>query len=246
MLMYEKSGGNDMTRIYCCITGIVLLLFLANFGPIHAAGGESVLKVGSADKLTNILRTLDWDHEGPYTAKGVCLSEDIEITRSFTLAAKDVVVPAECSKRDDCRKAVTMVIPKDMKGVKCVRIENVLGTEHCVQVDLAEKSIFRLRGKLVDTHPWTYNFIPVVELVQASVDGCQPGELQCTRDKTCWKSFNSYCRYCLERSVTTCACENEKGLLPDRTSCSFFISGDLMCLGKCRDGQCVADDERCR
>ena len=235
-----------MTRIHYSILGIVLLLLLGNSGLSQAGTNEQSLKIDSAGKLINALHTLNWDHEGPYTAQGIHLSGDIEITRAFILTARDVAVPTVCSKRDDCRKAVTMIIPKNMTGVKCIKTEEVLGTEHCIQADLSEKSTFRLRAKLIDTHPWTYNFIPVIEFVQASADGCKPGELQCARDKTCWKDFNSYCRYCLERPVETCACQNEKGSLPDKTACNFFISGDLICSGKCRDGQCAAIDERCR
>lgn len=236
-----------MKRVHhWCIIGMVSLLLLGSFGPIRAAADEPVLRIDSAAKLANILRTLNWDAEGPYRAKRVRLSGDIEITRAFALPAKDIAVPAECLRRDDCRKAVTMVIPKNMKGVKCAKTENVLGTEHCIQADFSEKSTFRLRAKLFDTHPWTFNFIPVLEFVQASTDGCKPGESPCARDKTCWNGFNTYCRYCLERSIETCACQNEKGSLPDKTACHFFISGDLVCSGKCRDGKCVAADERCR
>ncbi len=200
MLMYEVSGGRTMTRIYCCMIGIAFLLLLGNSSLIQAGTNEQSVKIDSAGKLINILRTLKWGREGPYTAQGIQLSRDIEITRSFLLNAKDVAVPAACLKRDDCRKSVTMIIPGNMTGVKCVKTEDVLGTEHCIQADVSEKSTFRLRGKLVDTHPWTYNFIPVIEFIEATTHGCKPGELQCARDKTCWKNFNSYCRYCLERS----------------------------------------------
>lgn len=235
-----------MTRILCCMMGMVCLLLLGGLGPIEAATDEPALKIDSSAKLTNVLRALHWDPQGPYTAKGARLSGDIEITRAFVLAAKDIAVPAECLRRDDCRRAVIMEIPANMRGVRCARTENVLGTERCVQAELSEKSTFRLRGKLYDTHPWTFNFMPVLEFVEATAAGCKPGQLQCARDKTCWDGFNTYCRYCLERSIRTCACQNQKGPLPDKTACHFFISGDLVCSGECRDGNCVAADERCR
>ncbi len=204
------------------------------------------LKVDNLDKLVDIIRVLNWDREGPYTAQGINITRDIEITRSVILTANDIPIPASCIKRDDCRHAVTMVIPADMKSIRCMKTEDVLGAQHCTQAQILEKATFRLRAKLIDTHPWKYNFVPVLEFVQASTQGCRQGELQCVKDKTCWKNFNMYCRYCLGLPVEKCACRSEKGLLPDRTACSFFISGDLVCSGKCRDGQCEANDARCR
>ena len=247
MLIYKIMGGYTMTRMHGLLAGIVFLLLLVSSGLAQAAPDDETVKVDSAGKLAGVIRALNWDREGPYTtAQGMNVSRDIETTRSVSLTAKDIAIPAVCLKRDDCRKAVTMVIPRDMTRVKCTKTEDVLGTEHCVEAMIMEKTIFRIRGKLVDTHPFTYNFIPVVEFLSPSTQGCKPGELQCAKDKTCWKNFNGYCRYCLGRPVDKCACQNEKGPLPDKTACSFFISGDLMCMGKCRDGQCESVDERCR
>ena len=228
------------------IAGIMVVLLSGFFGPASAASDEQYLRVDNSGKLLKAVRSLDWDREGPYKAKAMRLSGDIEATRSFKISAKDIPVPAECSARDDCRKAVTMMIPKDLNGVKCLRTEDVLGTPHCVEALLSEKSTFRLRGKLVDTHPWTYNFIPVIEFVPSAKQGCKPGELLCERDKTCFQHFNGYCRYCLERPARECACQNDKGPLPDQTACNFMISGDYVCMGKCNDGECVSADKMCR
>ena len=235
-----------MARMHGFMIGIVFLLVLACSGLINAAPYEEPVRAGSAGALTGIVRALIWDREGPYTAQAMNLSKDIRVTQRITLAAKDMAVPEVCLKRDDCRKAVTMVIPKDMAGVECVKTEDVMGAPHCVEAVLSQNSTFRIRAKLLDTHPWKYNFIPVVEFTEASTHACKPGELQCLRDKTCWKNFNGYCRYCLARPVERCACQNEKGPLSDGTSCTFFISGDMVCVGKCRDGLCESTDGRCR
>ena len=235
-----------MRRSIFCIAGFLAILLSGVFGPVNAASDEQYLRVDNSGKLLKAVRSLDWDREGPYKAKAMRLSGDIEATRSFKISAKDIPVPAECSARDDCRKAVTMMIPKDLNGVKCLRTEDVLGTPHCVEALLSEKSMFRLRGKLVDTHPWTYNFIPVIEFVSSVKQGCKSGEFLCERDKTCFQHFNGYCRYCLERPPTACACQNEQGPLPDQTACNFMISGDYICMGKCSDGQCVSTDKMCR
>ncbi len=234
-----------MTRMHHFLIDIVLLFIVMGPGLAGAAPQETV-RIANAGSLTGVVRALAWDREGPYTAKAMNISKDIQIVRKITLDAKDIAVPEACLKRDDCRKAITLVIPRGMAGVECLKTEDVMGARHCTEVVLSEKSTFRIRAKLVDTHPWKYNFIPVVEFIEASTHACEPGELQCPGDKTCWKSFNGYCRYCLGIPVEKCACRNEKGALPDETVCTFFISGDMACMGRCRGGLCESADARCR
>lgn len=227
-------------------TGIVFLLLACSPGVTHAATDPQAVRADDAGTLAGIVRTLDWGREGPYTFRSVNVSGDIQTARKITFKAKDVAPPAACLKRDDCRKAVTMVIPGDVACVKCVETVDVMGTAHCSQAVLSQNCGFRLRVKLVDTHPWKYNFIPVIEFLQPSSAGCRPSEIECVKDKTCWKNFNSYCRQCLGHPVEKCVCRNERGPLPDRTACTFMISGDMICVGDCRDGQCEPTDERCR
>lgn len=234
-----------MTRMHGFIISIALLFIITGPGVVGAAPDEAV-RIDDAGSLTAVVRALTWDREGPYTARTMHISKDLQITRKVTLPAKDIPVPEACLKRDDCRKAITMVIPKDMAGAECVKTEDVMGTRHCIEAVFLEKSTFRIRAKLVDTHPWKYNFIPVVEFIGASTHACKPGELKCPGDNTCWKNFNGYCRYCLGVPVERCACRNENGQLPDKTACTFFISGDMVCVGKCRDGLCESADGRCR
>lgn len=234
-----------MKRMHTFIISTVLIFVVMAPGVIGAAPEEPV-RIDNTASLTGVIRALKWDREGPYTAQAMNISKDIQIMRKVTLAARDMAVPEACLKRDDCRKAITMVIPKGMAGVECVKTEDVMGTRHCIETVLSEKSTFRIRAKLVDTHPWKYNFIPVVEFIEASTHACKPGELKCPGDKTCWKNFNGYCRHCLGIPVERCACQDEKGPLPDKTQCTFFISGDMVCVGKCRDGLCESTDGRCR
>ncbi len=235
-----------MVRICGFVIGIFVLFIAATACAGELKADAAPVGVDNTGALTGIIRALNWDHEGPYTARALNISKDIQVRRTVTLAAKDIAVPEACLKRDDCRKAVTLVIPKGMAGVQCVKTEDVMGARHCIEAVISEKSMFRISAKLVDTHPWKYNFIPVVEFLEASTRACQPGEFQCVRDKTCWNNFNGYCRFCLGHPVEKCACLNEKGPLPDKTSCMFFISGDMVCTGKCRDGQCESADVRCR
>lgn len=196
------------------------------------------MKADSLKGLIGEIGGLKWDYSGPYSARNSGVSADIDVPGSLSLSAKDIPVPASCLKRDDCRHASVMVIPKGFKGITCTQTENLLGVDYCVAAKLS-KTTFRLRGKMIDTHPWKWNFIPVLEFLAPCSEPCKPGEFRCAADNTCRTGFNGYCRNCLELPAKNCACLNEKGPLPEGTRCTWFISGDVICAGACRNGECV-------
>ncbi|MHB8110776.1 MAG: hypothetical protein ACYDHW_12185 [Syntrophorhabdaceae bacterium] len=225
-----------MKKLIFCI--MILSVFIPG---MSGAADIPKQKIKSTDEFLDKIQRLKWNYTGPYSSGRIDVSGDIELTPGIVIKSKAIPVPSECQGRSDCRPVILMTIAKDVRGISCIKSENILGKEYCISASIAQKTTVRLRGKLVDTHPWEFNFIPVLEIMGSSTTPCTKGQLLCSRDKLCWNSFPEYCRFCLELRVEECACRSEKGIAPDASACMYFVSGDVMCPGKCRNGKCTMD-----
>ena len=60
-------------------------------------------------------------------------------------------------------------------------------------------------------------------------------------DGVCYEAGESYCRLCEGGSKEDCACRGGEGPLAEGESCTYWQSGDVQCVGTCRQGVCEAD-----
>jgi hypothetical protein len=188
--------------------------------------------------LLNIISGLDWTYSGGYTSLPAPVSGDLEVPQALTLTAAEIQAPASCLDRPDCRHAVAIELSKQLPAISCRLTEQVLGGDYCAAVDIPAGSRFRLRGILYDTHPAQWNFISVLQILPASDVPCLADELRCAADSTCFTGFDEYCRSCLGLEKERCACQSPEGSLPEGSDCQYWVSGDVLQSGKCRQGVC--------
>ncbi len=137
---------------------------------------------------------------------------------------------------DPCRVPVRFRVNDAVKGVK------VDGEEYAregVQLQLKAGARFRLRQRVLEFHPETPYYDPVITVEPACELACRAGERRCPATGQCIsEQGDGYCLSCTGRSRAECACRTaDDAPKPDRTVCSF-LSGDYFPSGTCRAGRC--------
>lgn len=191
------------------------------------------VEVGDAAGLLAVLEGLAWDQVGPYSSGSVPDSPDLVITGTITIAGDQVPIPASCLDREDCRH--TAVFAGDRPGATIEGSDGWFEGEP--SLTLADTTV-RLGAALMDTHPGPYNFVPLITVLGPCGEPCNAGQFACQADLSCYGTFDAYCRRCEGRSAPECACRAPEGPLPDGTPCDYFVSGDVIESGTCRNGLC--------
>jgi len=194
--------------------------------------------VTDAAALGALLDEASWSWVGPYTSTRMEVTGDVHFTDAVVFDALDLAVPPGCAGQFDCRQRVGFTLGQDLAGVTCDALDEESWLSLCGTVAFDADTTVRFRATLQDTHPSEWNYVPIIQLLPACEAECAEGELRCPADNTCWSSFESYCRLCLEEDKTICPCQTIDGDAEDGESCSFMVSGDVMCGGECKAGAC--------
>lgn len=203
--------------------------------PINCAAATTV---GDAPALIGVLDGLTWNWVGPYTSKLQIYSDDVEVQGKLTVAGHQLAVPPDCLSRSDCRQQVSFRLASAVSGVTCVKQQTEIPwLDSCDEIAI-ENTTVRFYAAHYDTHPSLYNFVPLITVVASCQTPCAAGALRCQANQSCFASFESYCRLCLERDKQACPCLTAAGNEADGTACDFMVSGDVVCSGECKDGFC--------
>jgi len=187
-------------------------------------------------QLLSILNSLEYEYHGPYSSGHLPITEDIQIIGTVTLSSEQLVVPEECANRNDCRNQVGFEDMYGADGISLSPISSDIPGFSPSSLTLTNIKL-RFRPLLIDTHPWLYNHVPVIMLMPPSDQECNA--IKCEIDQVCYDRYRDYCQHCLALSHQECVCRDEDGIFPDGTFCQFFISGDVIMMGECQDGECI-------
>ena len=200
------------------------------------------ITITSSEDLVAVLAATSWDSLGEYTSGPLSITADLVVSGTVTLEAADLPIPQDCLDRSDCSPAggfwvgapVTGVVGEGEAQGSCVT-----GSARLTITD----ATLRLRPVLYDTHPCEYNFVPFVEVVGPCGSPCGEGAELCPYDGACYQAGATFCRLCTGGDKEACACWGPEGPLDEGASCSYWQSGDVKCIGTCRQGTCAV--ERC-
>lgn len=210
---------------------IILFSFILFIGVLSSCN------INQAFQLVSILNSLEHGSYSPASSGHLPITEDIQIKGTAVITSKQLQVPEECLDRDDCRHSFGFSNPYEVDGVSIIPNSGYFaypaGTLILTNVRV------RFRKLLILTHPWIFNFIPVIVVLPPSDYECEESEIKCEHDQVCYSPF-TYCRHCLELSTQECACRDENGVFPDGTSCGYLTS-DIYIIGECQDGECIPD-----
>lgn len=139
-------------------------------------------------------------------------------------------------KGDPCRVPVRFRVNDAVAGVK-VDGEAVAREGTHLQVKAGAR--FRLRQRVLEFHPETPYYDPLITVEPVCELACRAGERRCPATGQCISDQgDGYCLSCTGRSRPECACRTaDDTAKPDRTSCSF-LSGDYFPTGTCKAGRC--------
>lgn len=132
----------------------------------------------------------------------------------------------------------SFVINSKLPGVTCMQHESVAWLQGCTLLRLSKGATVRFQGAIVDTHPGTYNFTPVIYVHPECSAPCGAGDFLCPTNHICFPGLDDYCRLCQARDKQVCACHTAQGPRPDGTQCQFATSGDTSKGGTCKAGTC--------
>lgn len=142
-----------------------------------------------------------------------------------------------CSgKGDPCRVPVRFRVNEPVAGV---RVDGDTAAREGIRLQVKAGSRFRLRQRVLEFHPETPYYDPLITIEPACTLACKSGERRCPATGLCVsEQGDGYCLSCTGRSRPECACRTaQDALKPDSTSCSF-LSGDYFPTGTCRAGRC--------
>jgi hypothetical protein len=203
------------------------------------------ITVASADDLVAVLAATSWEGSGGYTSGPLPITPDVVVTGTVVLKAADLPIPEDCLRRSDCspRGGFRMGVP--VPGV----LADGGAEGPCISGFSRltfNNTTFRLRPVLYDTHPCEYNFVPLVAVVPPCGSPCEDGQELCPADGACYDAGATFCRLCTGGSKEACACRGPEGPLAEGASCDYWQSGDVQCVGTCRQGTCESADSLCR
>lgn len=207
-----------------------------------AACPEQACEVGATvsnvDTLATLINFTPAVHNARYSTGCLTASSDIAIDGTITLASTDVAVPSDCT--GDCRQEVKFRLRDQPAGVTCHDPEHFFDFTLCGSVTLTSTTV-RVRSLIRDVHPGSPNHLPMVEILPACTTPCADDQFACPATNTCWSSARDYCAYCLGGDNETCACWDGDSPQADGSSCSFYVTGDIVEAGTCEAGRCEAN-----
>ncbi len=218
-------------------------------------GGESVqttevpvlecpepIPIAGPEDLISVLVGTDWRWVGPYSSGGLPVTPDLVVAGEVTIEAGDVPLPESCVEADDCLHEVAF-FDSSLDGVMADGPSAADWIGGYGRLTISDTTV-RLRPTLEDTHPGPYNSVPTVSVLAPCGSACSDGAALCPADGACYGTGgtpSAFCLFCEGKGDRECACSAEPGSLPDGTRCEFYLSGDVICTGECRDGVCVSE-----
>lgn len=176
--------------------------------------------------LLSFLQVLGWTTVARPTSTCLRASDDLRVSRTLTLKAADVALPASCS---GCA-GVTFKLSERAEGVTCL-------DEPVCSALMLSGARFRVRQVLQDPRPVQSVLVPVVEILPPCEAGCMAPEIPCAQNHTCWGDEIDHCRFCRAAPHATCACVGKS----ETEACRLYLTNDLSCTGTCQEGRCVAN-----
>lgn len=198
---------------------------------------EPAVEVSTEAQLVAQLEALTWQWVGPYSSTPLVVSDDVKVIGEVLVDAAKLTVPANCAGRSDCRHEVAFIVPQGMAGVTCKATVDVVWFQACRELSLKDTTL-RFLAMMQDTHPSTWNFVPLIQLKPDCAAPCAADTFRCGTNNLCYASFESHCQLCLGLDKQICPCLTPDGPVDDGTDCNFMVSGDVVCQGKCEDGFC--------
>jgi len=201
------------------------------------ASSFSSCNLNQAFQLLSILNTLEYAYQGPYLSGHLPITQDIQINGTVVITSEQLKIPTECLERNDCRHFFGFSNLYEVDGVNTISSPGIYVAYPPGTLILTNVRV-RFRKLLIDTHPWLFNIIPVIQVLPPSDRECGESEIKCEYDQVCY-SPSAYCQHCLELSPQECACRDQNGTFQDGIKCEFFVSGDAILTGECLEGECI-------
>lgn len=138
---------------------------------------------------------------------------------------------------DPCRVPVRFRVNDGVPGVK---VDGEAIAKEGVRLQVKAGTKFRLRQRVVEFHPETPYYDPIITAEVSCDVPCKTGERRCTATGQCVSDArDGYCLSCTGLSRPECACRTPDGAVkPEGTSCTY-LSGDYFPSGTCKAGRCV-------
>lgn len=204
------------------------------------------LHIRTAGELLSAL-TAKWPRPGVGLSP---VTVDLIADVALTVRSDRLPGPAYCTSRcthqprrvdctgtgDPCRVPVRFRLNEAVSGVK---VDGQNEAREGVQLQVRAGTRFRLLQRVLEFHPETPYYDPLI-IVQPSCNvPCKESERRCAATELCVPNQgDSYCLACRGLSRPECACRTPEGTpLPDATSCTF-LSGDYFPTGTCKQGRC--------
>ena len=213
---------------------IIILIVLMSYA--WGLSSCDCMGVYSSSQLLSILNSLEYEYLEP---RNLPLTEDIQIIGTVTISSEQMEVPEECTiEYNYCRQSVGFENKYEADGISL----SPLSAEYFYPPSSLTLTNVKLRFRplIINTGPWEYNFVPVIQLMPPSDRECEDVQTRCDVDQVCYDSYYSYCIYCLALNQAKCRCRDENGIFDDGTPC-MMISGDVLSEGECQDGECAIE-----
>jgi hypothetical protein len=177
----------------------------------------------------------------------------VELIADVDLVVKSdkLALPAYCKARcthvprrvscvgtgDPCRVPVRFRVNDGVAGVK---VDGEAVAKEGVRLQVKAGTHFRLRQRVLEFHPETPYYDPIITVEHGCDVACKGSERRCAATGQCVPTEgDSYCLACTGLSRPDCACRTADGARkPEGTTCTF-LSGDYFPSGACKAGRCV-------
>lgn len=196
--------------------------------------------IASTEDLVTVLAGASWQVLGGYTSGPLPITPDLVVSGTVGLEASDLPIPETCLGRSDCSPQGGFRIGVPVPGVLAEGEAEGSCVDGFTRLTLTDTTV-RLRPYLRDTHPCQYNFVPAVAVHPACGTACGDGQVLCPVDGVCYDAGTGFCQMCGGGSKEACACQGPEGPLGEGASCRYWQSGDVECVGTCRQGTCEAE-----
>jgi hypothetical protein len=196
--------------------------------------------VSSLEDLLAVLAATPWEGLGGYTSGPLPISPDLVVVGTVVLEASDLPVPEDCLIRPDCSSQGGFRMGVAVPGVAAEGEAEGPCVSGFARLTLTDATL-RLRPVLYDTHPCEFNFVPMVAVVPPCDSPCGEGQILCPLDGVCYEAGEAFCRLCEGGTKEVCSCRGAEGPLGEGASCRYWQSGDVECVGTCRQGVCAAE-----
>ena len=140
-------------------------------------------------------------------------------------------------KGDPCRVPVRFRVNAPVLGVK---VDGDKEAREGIHLQVKAGSHFRLRQRVLEFHPETPYYDPIITVEPSCEVACPNGASRCPATGQCVSDEgDDYCLNCTGLSRPECACRARDGVFkPDGKQCSFR-AGDYFPSGKCAKGRCA-------